>query len=320
MAGCGHEGWTSLRNGKLPWRVEWAARWKILGVTCEPFGKEHSAAGGSYDTSERISREVFDYPPPFPVPYEYILIGGKKMSSSKGNVFTIRQMLDVAPPDIPRFFFFRTYPNKHKEFSFPGDMLPLMDEFERFERAHYGEDQGFPEKEVEDAKRAYVLSRLSPPPAKKSLVGYQHLQVVCQVAKSWPEAVAVLARTGMEVDVNDAETKTKFEKAASYVDLHFPLEKKFTLATEKPAVPLTDAQRKYASSLADQLSQLQQWSPEVIHQVVHALGKESGLGAGAAFQTVYLSFLARTNGPRAGFFLSSLDKEFVVCRLREMGT
>ena len=25
--------------GKLTWRVEWAARWKIFGVTCEPFGK-----------------------------------------------------------------------------------------------------------------------------------------------------------------------------------------------------------------------------------------------------------------------------------------
>ena len=44
-------------NGKLTWRVEWAARWKIFNVTCEPFGKDHAASGGSYDVSSIISKE-----------------------------------------------------------------------------------------------------------------------------------------------------------------------------------------------------------------------------------------------------------------------
>ena len=34
----------------MPWRVDWAARWAIHGITCEPAGKDHGAAGGSYDT------------------------------------------------------------------------------------------------------------------------------------------------------------------------------------------------------------------------------------------------------------------------------
>ena len=37
-------------DGKMPWRLDWAARWIIHGVTCEPAGKDHGAAGGSYDT------------------------------------------------------------------------------------------------------------------------------------------------------------------------------------------------------------------------------------------------------------------------------
>ncbi|MGL6297581.1 MAG: lysine--tRNA ligase, partial [Methanobacteriaceae archaeon] len=38
---CGHDGEMDIKtgNGKLTWRVEWAARWKIFGITCEPFGK-----------------------------------------------------------------------------------------------------------------------------------------------------------------------------------------------------------------------------------------------------------------------------------------
>jgi len=47
---CGFSGEMDIKSGlgKLTWRVEWAARWKILNVTCEPFGKDHAASGGSY--------------------------------------------------------------------------------------------------------------------------------------------------------------------------------------------------------------------------------------------------------------------------------
>src|SRR5215210_1110215 len=54
----------SKGEGKLGWRVELAARWKALGVTFEPFGKDHTSRGGSTDTADRMAREVFDYPVP----------------------------------------------------------------------------------------------------------------------------------------------------------------------------------------------------------------------------------------------------------------
>ena len=41
------------------------------------------------------------------------------------------------------------------------------------------------------------------------------------------------------------------------------------------------------------------------------------LPAGRAFGAIYLAFLGRTNGPRAGWLLASLDPAFVVDRLRE---
>ena len=44
----GIEGKSDIRkaHGKMPWRVDWAARWAIHGITCEPAGKDHGAAGG----------------------------------------------------------------------------------------------------------------------------------------------------------------------------------------------------------------------------------------------------------------------------------
>src|SRR5437773_10928731 len=45
--------------------------------------------------------------------------------------------------------------------------------------------------------------------------------------------------------------------------------------------------------------------------------KAQAIPAGRAFEAIYRAFLGRTNGPRAGWLLASLEPEFVVGRLRE---
>ncbi len=119
---CGGEGIAnySKGEGKLAWRIDWAARWSMLGVTIEPFGKDHAVAGGSYDTGMRISKEVYEYEPPRPIPYGHIHLKGKgKMSSSKGVTVTIKEMLDVVPPDVLRYMIIKTKPEKLIDFD-PG--------------------------------------------------------------------------------------------------------------------------------------------------------------------------------------------------------
>jgi lysyl-tRNA synthetase class 1 len=335
MKGCGHEGLGSLRHGKLPWVVEWAARWKILGVTCEPFGKEHGAAGGSYDRSSRIVQEVFGYPAPHPVMYEFILEGGKKISSSKGNVFTIRQMEELAPVDVVRFFFFRTYPDKHKEFKFPVDMVQLISEFERFEHVHFGLRQDAPEDELGDMKRAYALSRVGPPLEACPTISMKHLMMVSNVAKDWVDARKVLDRQGLDVRP-EAETGRRFELGKRLMAAYFAwLEQnkerlqprelarylgavdRFEVAPTRPGVEITPAQSSYLRQLAHRL-ELADWRAEQIHIIVHETAKESGLGPKDAFMAVYLAILGQANGPRAGFLLSALDRTFVTLRLKEM--
>ncbi|HID29307.1 MAG TPA: lysine--tRNA ligase, partial [Desulfobacterales bacterium] len=104
VEGCGHEGSADFTKGegKLTWRVEWPARWKLLGVTCEPFGKDHAVTGGSYDTGKIIAKRIFKCAPPYPVPYEWVSLKGEPMSSSKGHVFTLSQWLEVAEPELLR--------------------------------------------------------------------------------------------------------------------------------------------------------------------------------------------------------------------------
>src|SRR5919107_5963045 len=101
----------SRGEGKLGWRVELAARWKVLGVTFEPFGKDHTSRGGSTDTADRMAKEVFDYLPPGRFEYEWNYIKGKgAMSSSGGIVLMPDEMLRIMPPNTLRRFFFGPHP------------------------------------------------------------------------------------------------------------------------------------------------------------------------------------------------------------------
>src|SRR4029079_13124441 len=116
--GCGASGWISPFGGlaKLPWNLEWAAQWSLFGVTIEPCGKDLSTAGGSRDRSDAIAREVFEREPPLNVPYEFLNIGGKKMSSSKGVGAAAHEIVEVIPPEQIRFFFLRPRPNHAVDF------------------------------------------------------------------------------------------------------------------------------------------------------------------------------------------------------------
>ena len=116
--GCGSSGWVSPFGGaaKLPWNLEWAAQWSLFGVTIEPCGKDLSTAGGSRDRSDAIAREVFEREPPLNVPYEFLNIGGKKMSTSKGRGAAAHTIVEVVPPEQLRFLFLRPRPE-------PGDRV-----------------------------------------------------------------------------------------------------------------------------------------------------------------------------------------------------
>jgi lysyl-tRNA synthetase class 1 len=88
--GCGHKATLPLSDVriKLTWRVDWPAKWYVLYVSCEPAGKDHSVKGGSYDTGLEVSRRVFGWDGPVKVPYEWVRISGRDMSTSEGIVFT----------------------------------------------------------------------------------------------------------------------------------------------------------------------------------------------------------------------------------------
>jgi lysyl-tRNA synthetase class 1 len=56
---------------------------------------------------------------------------------------------------------------------------------------------------------------------------------------------------------------------------------------------------------------------EQIHQLIYALKDELGTKPDVLFKAIYSALLGKTQGPRAGWFLSTLDPAFVKQRFAE---
>jgi len=299
---CGASGDVPMAGGgKLTWRVDWPARWAMLGVTVEPFGKDHATRGGSYDTGARISREVFDYEPPLPVPYEWISLKGQgDMSSSKGNVMSIAAVLELVPPEALRYLVMREKPQRTIAFD-PGlPLLQLVDE-------------------VDDAKasgvdsRALTLSRAGG--FTPVGVPFKHLVVAAQVAGfDVDRTMAVLARTGYTRLDRDA-VRDRLGYARRWFDRHAPEEIKFEVKAELPkeAAALTGDQKAFLSRLAASLSDTM--DGEAVHLLIYDLAKEFPAAKPAQlFQALYVALLGKPRGPRAGSFIAALGPGFCAAR------
>jgi lysyl-tRNA synthetase class 1 len=302
---CGAQGTLSMTGGgKLTWRVDWPARWWVLGVTIEPFGKDHASKGGSYDTGIRIVREVFGVEPPSPIPYEWIgLKGMGDMSSSKGNVISVADALEVMPPDVLRYLVVRSKPMKAITFD-PGlPVLSLVDEYDDAESKN------------RDA-RAIALSRASS--WKPVGVPFKHLVVVLQIAAfDRKRTVEILAQNGYK-DLDAGALGARIEYAARWLEKYAPEEIKFRLSETLPpeAARLDAAQKEFLGRLAKRLAP--GMSGDEIHALIYELAKESGeTPAAHLFEAIYLALAGKTRGPRAGAFLSFVGAERAARRFAE---
>ncbi|HYL40765.1 MAG TPA: hypothetical protein VET90_05590, partial [Candidatus Binatus sp.] len=82
------------------------------------------------------------------------------------------------------------------------------------------------------------------------------------------------------------------------------------------ALDLTATQRAFLGDLAEE-PPAPGASGDAWQARIFASAAAGGIRPGEAFGALYLAFLGRTSGPRAGWLLASLDHDFVVGRLRD---
>jgi lysyl-tRNA synthetase, class I len=330
---CGNDGIMNIESGegKLTWRVEWAARWKIFGITCEPFGKDHAASGGSYDVSKIISKEIFDYPAPYPIPYEWITLKGEAMSKSQGVFFTPGQWLEIASPETLNYFIFRSKPMKHKDFNPSMPFLDFIEQYDRVERIYYDEEETSSQKEALKLKKIYQISQTvdfeSIPDKMPLQPSYRFMTVACQISDDEEEIFNILKRNSqlppeMEgkdwagIDEEDANRFImRIHQVNNWLNLYAPDFVKFEVQKKIPLLNLNDSQQEFLLKVAD-LLESRDLNPEELHDEMYMILKELELKPQKAFQAIYRSIIGKKQGPRAASFVLSLDKDFLIKRFR----
>ena len=324
--GCGASGWISPfgGRGKLGWNLEWAAQWSIFGVTIEPCGKDLSTAGGSRERADTIAREVFEREPPLNVPYEFLNIGGRKMSTSKGRGAAAHQIVEVVPPEQLRLLFLRPRPQSAIEFDPDGtDAIPrLFDEFDRLAAATAGlEVKGSLPPSPESVFR-YSLKAPDADVAGEATAyrpSFGHVATLVQVKPV--EAALFGAEKGAPLTPREVEIAAeRIGAARAWLATYAP--ESFRIVVRRDGLPavaseLDPDQRAYLAALGDAAERARPGAGDAWQALIFAVAAERGLPNGRAFSAIYLAFLGRSNGPRAGWVLAGLEPHFVLDRLRE---
>ncbi len=314
--GCGHEGRVSPFDGrgKLPWKLEWVAKWVTFPVTIEGAGKDHSTKGGSRDVSAACLRAIFQKEPPLNVPYEFFLVGGAKMSSSRGVGAAARNIADLLPPEVLRFLMIRTKPNSPVNFDVKEEgIVKLYNEFDRFHSRAVLEKNATP-----DEACVYRLSELTPEGGYfnvnfqlvSALVQMPHLDVVAQITKRKGAPLTEIERR--HLDQRIASAKVWVEQYASE-------EEKTRLQETLPAraEELSAAPRAFLRRLADALPQTA-WDDDSLQAKIFEVARLTPIEQPVAFKAIYRVLLDREAGPKAGNLLAFLEPAFVIARCREL--
>ena len=323
--GCGHEGEMSPLNGngKLPWKVEWAAKWVSKGVLCELAGKDHFTHGGSRTVSIAISDRVYDFPPPYPstrtqtgAGYEFFNVGGKKMSTSKGQGVSFADVTEFAPAEMIRYLLVRTRPKATIDFdpNRENDIILLYDWYDRTQRIFFGEED-VSEREKMNQKRIYELSHVGKigkemPPN----ISFTYASMISQIANDDNEALDMLKATG---HIGAKAKKDELDYALNRIRFSGVWVEKY--ATEKykleinETVPdnilkmLSEKQKSALRSFSEGLSKAK--NDEDIKNLCFEVAEKNSIKPQEFFQAAYLSILGKEKGPRLAQFVLAIGPD-----------
>lgn len=314
---------------KPPWRVDWPMRWKYEGVDFEPAGKEHSAAGGSRDTGNELAEKIFDKEPPVHQMYEFVTKDGAKISSSSGeNVFTVSTLKDIYPPEMIRFLFSGTKPNKAFEIPFESEeVFQRYDRFDQIEK-NYFEEPLENERKQRHRERVYELAMVDVPDEKPVRVPFQHASFIAQTVPEdeWEtKAIDSLKRTGhVPEDISSKgveQVLERLEKAKTWARDYAPEEYRYQInfdVSEELIEDLGEDEVEAMELLADLLEGSNFESQEELDGAIFDVKDDSELDTGSFFKTAYQVLLSREQGPRLSRLILSIGTEDTVEILRQL--
>jgi lysyl-tRNA synthetase class 1 len=297
---------------KLDWRLDWPGRWWLQHVMCEPSGRDHMTKGGSYDTGVQIMRDVYEAEAPYPVAYDFINMVGdtKKMSASKGTGLDAEEGSTIMPPEVVRYFILRAAPNKRLYFDPINGVVQLMDEFAALAAKQ--------DKTESEQQLLYICTK-GQDRKTVSRVPFSHLVASYQASlRDADRTLDVIRRTEYrDIVEEDAEIiRNELRFIDAWLEKRAPEDVKFALLPEVDVTAFSKEEQTFLQTLGNTVATA---PPEAdgswFHNAIYELKDTTGLTPKEMFTVVYRALIGQTSGPRAGWFLSILPRDWLIRRL-----
>ncbi len=274
---------------KLKWRIDWPARWFYEKVDFEPGGIDHSVYGGSFMTGKEIV-EIFDYKEPLYTFYEWVRIkGGVEFSSSAGNVLTLDEVEEIYEPEVLRYIFASTRPNKGFQISFDTDVIKIYDEYDELQNRYYDKLANNQE------KRIYELSQIKLSKKNPEKISFRHLITLVQIGKT------------KELSL---ESKKRAEKVKNWLEKYAPSEFKFDVRT-KIKYPFEGKDKDALIELKKSLKE-RDFTEEELFNEFYAICQKLEIKNTDFFKAAYEAIIGKEKGPRLASLILAIGKDKII--------
>lgn len=318
---CGHKETGDLRTlkgAKLVWRVDWPMRWNQEKVDFEPAGKDHHSQGGSFDTSKHVVQDVYDRKPPVTFRYDFIGIKGSpgKMSSSKGKVVDLPDLLRVYQPELVRYLFAGTRPNTEFVISFDLDVIKIYEDYDKTERIYWGAEKAKDEESEARERRIYELSQVGAVPSEAPYqVPFRHLCSLLLIYQGEVERV-IAALPNMKPSQEEG-IRRRAACAWYWVNECAPEEFRFRVREPGEMAELSEIELSALRHLRDDVvAKLECFADErAVAEAIYTAATAAGTDGKTLFKAAYQALVGKDQGPRLAGFLGTLGKDKVAAIL-----
>ena len=290
---------------KLGWRVDWPMRWAYHGIDFEAAGKDHHTAGGSWDTAVPLAREIFGVEPPTTLKYDWINVRGVgTMASSRGQLISAADALEVYQPEVVRYLFARSRPDREFEISFDLDVLKTYEDYDRAGRVRSGMESVSTSRRQRET-RATELSQVSPdsPQLESEEIPFRHLCNLLQIRDGDVDGV-------VESLPDDAARQRHYHRAYcawSWITTHAPEEFRFRLRDpDMSSVPVRPVVANAVADLRDLLGSGKAAESKALHKAIYDLADSHGMQAREFFSELYQILISKNHGPRLAEFILTI--------------
>jgi len=310
VKGCGHEGTCGIRDGKLAWKVEFAARWKALKINYEAYGKDILE---SIKSNDEICRNILRFEPPVHSFYEmFTERGGKKISKSAGNVFTPQNWLNYASVESVRLLFLKKLA---KTRVVDADAIPAYeDEVDELAKIYFGDIKIKNPRELAHYKRLYEYIHFLKPPKKKPVVmiPFNTLARMLELVTDKKLVIKVFQKTGhlpaKLTKEQEKEIAARITRVNNWI--------KDQVKEKKPPIKLNAAQKKALHQLADELKK--KWTEKSLLGKLYEIAQENNLKSSQFFKAAYLAILESERGPRLAPLILAIGQKKVAEILKKV--